>query len=243
MIIYDAVDVGAIPATAQAVLAYLDGGYVTLPAVRARFPHAQVLTVTTTGHSRADICDVESGDATPSIAAQGVRSGLYRTIYSATSTYGALRAALAGLAWDWFAADPTGVAHVVPGSVATQWAWPGHGSPGNFDISETNGVWPGSPAPSPAPPAPPVSSTEDNMLASTPSGNGYWVVKPDGSVYSFGDATYFGGVNPGNPTGWVFPPGVTAISIESHPGGQGYWILSSIHEVYSFGAAQFYGAP
>ena len=47
--VYDAVDVSAIPADAKIVLAYIDGNYVTYPACQARFPKAQILTVTTTG--------------------------------------------------------------------------------------------------------------------------------------------------------------------------------------------------
>lgn len=148
--IYDAVDVAAIPASATTLLAYIDGDYVTLPAVRARFPKATILTVTTNGRSKADICDVESGDATPAIAAQGVRDGLYDNVYSALENEDALFDLLAGKDWNWFAADPTGEEHLVPRSVATQWAWPGHGSPGNFDISVTNGVWP-APTPGPSP--------------------------------------------------------------------------------------------
>ena len=82
------------------------------------------------------------------------------------------------------------------------------------------------------------------MIASTPSGNGYWILHSDGSVWSFGDAQYFGGLNPGAPVGGgAMPAGVAAISIEGHPGGEGYWILSSVHAVYAFGAAPYHGAP
>jgi hypothetical protein len=31
-------------------------------------------------------------------------------------------------------------------------------------------------------------------LASTPSGNGYWIVSNDGSVYNFGGAQFLGGL-------------------------------------------------
>lgn len=165
--IYDAVDVAAIPAGAETVLAYIDGDFQTLGAVRARFPHATILTVTTNGRNRANICDVESGDATPAIAAEGVRDGLYKTAYSAKSNKGPLDAAMGALNWDWYAADPTGEEHLDSDSVATQWAWPGHGSPGNFDISVTNGTWPNvAPVPAPTPPAPPSGPTnypEDNV--------------------------------------------------------------------------------
>lgn len=140
---FDAVDVAAIPSGATTVLAYIDGRYVTLPAVRARFPEARILTVTTTGLHRADICDVESGDATPAIAAAGVREGLYGVVYSSAALLGELSAAMRGLVWRWFAADWTGLPHLVSGSVATQWASPGHGSVGNYDISTLlDSAWP-----------------------------------------------------------------------------------------------------
>ena len=138
-------------------------------------------------------------------------------------------------------ADYTGVAHLVPGSAATQWT-----DAGPYDVSETDGVWH---QPQPAPPAPPApfpspNTEESHMIASTPSGNGYWILHPDGSVWSYGDAQYFGGLNPGAPVaGGALPAGASAISIEAHPGGEGYWILSSSHQVYAFGAAAYHGAP
>jgi hypothetical protein len=177
--IFDAVDVAAIPANASVILAYIDGGYRTYNAVTARFPKARVLTITTTGLNKADICDVESQDATPAIAARGVRAGLYRTVYSDRSTKPALDAALAGLQWDWYAAAPGSPAKVIAGSIATQYAWPGYGSPGNYDVSVCLDSWlngspaPG-PAPSPVPPTPPTPSAPKfpselfAMLASDP---------------------------------------------------------------------------
>lgn len=157
MLIWDAVEVEAIPASATTVIAYIDGGYNTLAACRARFPHAAILTATVTGRSRATFCDVEYGDATPAIAAQGVRDGLYSTVYSSLFTKPELDKALKGLRWDWFAANPTGVPHLVPGSVATQYAWP-HQTGGNYDISITNGVWPGVTPPLPSAP------TEEQLM-------------------------------------------------------------------------------
>ena len=147
---YDAVDVSALPPGGDFYLAYLDGAWPTYQAVRAKFPKAQVLSVTVTGKLPADIIDVETGDATPAGAAAWVRAGKGKGVYSDTSTHPALVSALAGLDWWWYAADPTGVPHIVPGSLATQWAWPGHGSPGNYDISQSIPV-----APPPHPQEPP----------------------------------------------------------------------------------------
>ncbi len=140
--IYDAVQVSALP-SGGAYLGYVDGGYVTYPLVREMYPTALILPITVAGEVAAKICDVEGGDATPEIAAEGVRRGLYDTIYCNLSTQPLVAAACQGLDWNWYAADPTGWPHIVVGSVATQWGWPGIGSPGNYDISWTDGVWPG----------------------------------------------------------------------------------------------------
>lgn len=177
--IYDAVDVPAIPSTAEVVLAYIDGIYVTYPAVRFRFPNATILTTTTSGTHPADLCDVESGDATPEIAAQGLRNGLYalRTLYSDLSTKPALDKACEGLEWFWFAANPTGIPHLAPGSVATQWAWGSLGqAPGNFDISVGLASWLD---PTPPGPPPPPPTEEDMPLYCTNSAKTGFVVAAD----------------------------------------------------------------
>ena len=132
-------------------LGYVDGAWATYSAVKARFPHNTVLSVTTTGFTKADICDVETGDATPEIAAAGIRNGLYHTIYSNRSVLPQLVKAIGNMHWNWYAADWTGTPHLVPNSVATQYAAPGSGSPGNYDISITDGSWPYPPAPTPPP--------------------------------------------------------------------------------------------
>ena len=237
--IFDAVDVPAIPADAQTILAYIDGGYVTYAAVKARFPNARILTVTTNGKNRADICDVESGDATPAIAAAGVRAGLYPTVYSALSTRGALTAALWGLEWNWYAADPTGVPHIVPGSVATQYAWPGYGSPGNYDISLAEDAW----LNPPAPPPPPTPQETDVLIASTPNG-GYWCLTlSNGAVYAYGDAQYHNGLNNAGPNGTsALVPGDSITGFAGHA-NSGYWITTAQGHVYAFGSASFLGAP
>ena len=145
--IYDSVTVSALPFHSDAIyLGYVDGAWPNYAAVKARFPNNRVLSVTTTGFTKADICDVETGDASPQIARLGVQNGLYDTVYSARSNLAPLDAALRGLAWHWFCADWTGVPHLVPGSVATQYADP-PASGGNYDISITDGTWPNTPVP------------------------------------------------------------------------------------------------
>ena len=134
---------------------------------------------------------MEAGDATPAVAAAGVRKGLYHTIYSAVASYGALRGALAGLEWSWFAADWTGVEHLVPGSIATQYAAPGHGSPGNYDISVTSGLWPS------GLPAPPLAPTKEQIMnAVVVNGQRYvYAASPQGHMLEFTP-------NSADPAGW-----------------------------------------
>lgn len=122
--VYDAVDVTALPADTEYALGYIDGRLTTGHAarVRARFPHAKIITVTTTGTSAAMLCDCETGNATARIAAQGVAAGLYGAVYCNEQNRQAIDQALHPTHWDWWAVDWTGTPHIVPGSVATQYA-------------------------------------------------------------------------------------------------------------------------
>ena len=167
-IIYDSITVEALPWDPTAIyLGYVDGAWPTYTRVKQRFPNSVVLSVTTTGFTKADICDCETGDATPEVAAAGLANGLYHTIYSDRSTLPALVKAIGNQRWHWFCADWTGVPHLVPGSVATQYADP-PASGGNYDISITDGVWPS------LPPSPALPFLDPDMeilmaLASTPT--------------------------------------------------------------------------
>lgn len=180
---YDAVDVAAIPGDATLIGCYIDGAFVTCPAVAARFPGAQRVTITTqgTGAPDARVADCETGDLTPQTAAtwaaREIFSGRRPTIYTSRSEWGEVQIALgaAGVqasAVDFWIADWTGQPHLVPGSVATQYASPDTGSGGNFDVSMTDGVWPGVPTP---PPPPPQAQGAD-MLTS-------FIDPKDGSVH------------------------------------------------------------
>ena len=93
-------------------------------------------------------------------------------------------------------------------------------------------------------------------FAATADGHGYTMVADDGSVYSFGDAQYFGSlpsvgvqVPPVKVTGFTPPSAVhlalplaTVAGITRTPDGNGYWIVSLDGGVFSFGDAQFYGS-
>ena len=67
------------------------------------------------------------------------------------------------------------------------------------------------------------------------SGSGYWVVTSNGSVYSFGDAGYHGGM-----AGRALAAPITGS--ESTPGGGGYWELGRDGGIFSFGNAAFWGS-
>jgi hypothetical protein len=71
-------------------------------------------------------------------------------------------------------------------------------------------------------------------MAGTPDAHGYWLVGSDGSVFAFGDATYFGGLA----TRTLRKP---IVGIEATPDGQGYWLVSARGVVFRFGDATYYG--
>jgi hypothetical protein len=141
--IYDSVTPGSLPAN-QAAAVYADGAYAASSSEMSG--HHSVLWIDTNGSDpNANALDVEPGDATPAGSAQWVQAHLGKQphsvaiIYTMRSDWSAVQEAVAGLpSWEqshvrYWIADPTGVAHVVPGSSATQWYW---GS--NYDISTAN---------------------------------------------------------------------------------------------------------
>ena len=74
------------------------------------------------------------------------------------------------------------------------------------------------------------------MMATTPSGGGYWIVGSDGGVFSYGDAQFFGS------TGGV-ALNAPIVGITATPTGNGYWLIAQDGGVFSFGDAPFLGAP
>lgn len=67
------------------------------------------------------------------------------------------------------------------------------------------------------------------------SGKGYWTVSPDGAVYSFGGASYYGGMNGSRLNGSILGMAPTV-------SGKGYWMVGSDGGIFSFGDAQFFGS-
>ncbi len=120
---------------------YATGGYAVPASVVAN--RERVLWIDTRGTDPgAQALDVEPGDATPAVAAAWASQRLTQfpnrvaRIYTMISEWPAVKAAIATIPApmqsrvQYWIADPTGVPHVVPGSMATQWYWGPH-----FDIS------------------------------------------------------------------------------------------------------------
>jgi hypothetical protein len=72
-------------------------------------------------------------------------------------------------------------------------------------------------------------------MATTPTGNGYWLLNAEGRVYHFGDALWRGTIRdvPHSGFAWAITPTVS---------GKGYWIATTSGGVFSFGDATFHGS-
>lgn len=74
--LYDAVTAENIPADAEYAAYYTDGRFANETAIRARCPHATLLSITVTPTVGADCCDCETGDLTAAQAEAWVRESL-----------------------------------------------------------------------------------------------------------------------------------------------------------------------
>ena len=72
-------------------------------------------------------------------------------------------------------------------------------------------------------------------MASTPSGNGYWLVAADGGIFSFGDAVFHGSLG-------ATRLNQPIVGMASTPSGRGYWLVASDGGVFPFGDATFFGS-
>jgi PKD repeat protein len=68
-----------------------------------------------------------------------------------------------------------------------------------------------------------------------PPTSGYWMTGADGGVFSFGNASYDGGMAGRSLNAPV-------VGMAPLPDGQGYWLVGADGGVFSFGAANFYGS-
>ena len=72
-------------------------------------------------------------------------------------------------------------------------------------------------------------------IASTPSGNGYWLVDSTGAVHPHGGAASYGSM-----AGVALNAPIN--HLVSTPDGRGYWMVASDGGIFSFGDARFYGS-
>ena len=242
--LFDSVDPWAIPTSAPAVAGYVDGLYRWAPEAWARFPGIPHVTITVTGLHGARVCDCETGDLSAGAAAAWAVGELWQlrrpTIYCNRSTWPDVQAALAGLQVgasevDWWIAAPSGIPLLIPGTVATQYAWHSLGQVAeNVDLSVTAPGWPVSIAPvPPAPPAPPARPVTVAIM-DYQAGHGYWEVRSDGGVFAYGEAPFLGSLG-----GKVLSAPIVDGSATST--GKGYRLVGADGAVYCWGDAHYFG--
>lgn len=232
----DSVTPSILPPGFDLYAGYENGLYANVSQIQAMYPNTPVIGISVFASKNVGLClDVENWDATPQQAPPWVlmrrASGVSNPwVYCSQAVWAQVQQEFVSQnvsppLW-WIAAYPGPGPVLYPGSIAHQWI-----DRGPYDESVVADFIPG------VDPVP--TATGDEMIASTPSGNGYWLCRSDGSVWSYGDAQYHGGTNPGTPT--PMPAGHIATGFASHPTQQGYWISTDHNEVYAFGAAGYHG--
>ncbi len=83
--------------------------------------------------------------------------------------------------------------------------------------------------------APFVPAVTFTGIASTPSGNGYWIVDSSGAVHPHGGARAYGSMA-GSPLN------APINHLVSTPDGKGYWMVAADGGIFSFGDARFFGS-
>ena len=72
-------------------------------------------------------------------------------------------------------------------------------------------------------------------MATTPDGNGYWLVAADGGVFSFGDAIYYGSTG-------ALHLNQPIVGMAATPDGKGYWLVAADGGIFTFGDASYFGS-
>jgi len=72
-------------------------------------------------------------------------------------------------------------------------------------------------------------------MATTPKGDGYWMVAADGGVFAFGKAGFYGSAGAIN----LVKPIVSMAATRS---GKGYWLVASDGGIFAYGDARFHGS-
>ena len=189
----DTVNAARLPVDASMVGAYTDGLYANEAAVRARCPHALVVTITPHGLAGANVGDCETGDLTPfsaaAWAAREVRSRRKPTIYCNLSTWSLVKTevskvGITGKVSYWIA-HYDNIAKLIPGAVAKQYI---ERTDLNLDFSVAADYWPGvDPEPIPAPNLP--EETSMRIIRTIPDGSRPLVIlKDDGHVVEISNA-------------------------------------------------------
>jgi hypothetical protein len=154
---FDSTAAHDIPRNAALVAGYVNGRYAWSQADWNLFqPQSRVAISVNAWYFEAIVLDVEAGDATPAeangfIVGAGPASGFVPTLYGTRRTLDICQrlVAIAGLECDYWLADWTTIPHLPPGYSCCQYAAPGHGSPGHFDMSVVADWWPRKLVPTP----------------------------------------------------------------------------------------------
>jgi len=77
------------------------------------------------------------------------------------------------------------------------------------------------------------ATTSTVSMAAAPDGLGYWLLRQDGGIFPYGDATGWGSA-----AGHIQTP---ATSIAPTPSGRGYWLVEQRGMVWAFGDARCFG--
>ena len=72
-------------------------------------------------------------------------------------------------------------------------------------------------------------------MASTASGNGYWIVAADGGIFNYGDAGFFGSAG-------SIVLNKPIVGMAATKDGGGYWLVASDGGVFTYGDAVFHGS-
>lgn len=147
---FDSTTAADIPPGAKMVAGYGNGTYKWSTADFARFQRARAVVIAVSaGYFNAIVLDVELGDAIPDqapawIDGSRLTTGWVPTLYGTKTTLDECRPLVtaAGVDCDYWLADWTGIPHLPAGYGACQYAAPGHGSPGHFDMSVVASWWP-----------------------------------------------------------------------------------------------------
>jgi hypothetical protein len=72
-------------------------------------------------------------------------------------------------------------------------------------------------------------------MATTPDGNGYWLVGSDGAVDAYGDAVSYGSMQGTHLNAPI-------VGMATTPDGGGYWLVATDGGIFAFGDARFFGS-